>query len=460
MIISVKNLGVVANGTVDSSKPLILMCGPNSTGKTYLSYLLYAIFSNQYRIVPKCFQKISHLIDENNEFVLEKEYVDEFLLAESETIKAHMNSIYGISQDANKSLFRYFKLQLSVTEDFYSKILDEGLVFNMHISGYDVRMRKESKSGIVKFEMLSSNGTVKFSDIPLSEFLIFSFIRVLAHDPIMGARMLTVERNSIYTFSTELSLSRNELIDKLLEVKRNETAMIDMVNNGSQRYPMAIRDSLRIANDLEAIQKKKSPYYEFASQIESELLHGTIGVNKTGSVDFMPSTEGKQVKRLPIHMSSSIVKTLSSLIIYLKHLARKNELIIIDEPEMNLHPDNQRILARVFARLVNKGLRLVISTHSDYIIREFNNLVMAHELSGSKKIQAGVDIPYDKSEFLDRKKIDVLYFQYGKKGKVEIENIELDSYGFNVESIDNTINDQNELTQLLFDSLKYGGSDE
>ena len=31
---------------------------------------------------------------------------------------------------------------------------------------------------------------------------------------------------------------------------------------------------------------------------------------------------------------------------------------------------------KIIAKLINKGFRFIISTHSDYIIREFNNLVM------------------------------------------------------------------------------------
>lgn len=461
MVIDIKNLGVIANGEIDSSKPLILMCGPNSTGKTYMSYLLYAIFSNQYRIEPPCFKAIAAAIDEHGEFDLKKEYLDDFLVAESEAIKLSMNSIYGLAQDSNKSLFRYFRLFLTISDEFYQKnVIGDGFNMDIHIGDNEVKIQKESKSSVVKFEIINQNGNVKFSSIRMYEYLIFSVIRFCAHSPIMGARMLTVERNSIYTFNTELSLSRNELIDRLLEVKRSETSLFDLVNSGSQRYPLAIRDSLRVANDLETIQKRKSPYFEFATKIESELLHGFIGVNKMGSVEFIPETSGKQVKRLPIHMTSSIVKTLSSLIIYLKHLAKKHDLVIIDEPEMNLHPDNQIILARLFARLVNKGIRLIISTHSDYIIREFNNLVMAHEIINSKKSAPEGEISYDRSELLDRKKVDVLYFQFNKKGKVDITNVPLDKYGFNVESIDNTINLQNEITQNLYDSLRYGESDE
>lgn len=460
MIVNVKNLGVIANGEINSFKPLILMCGPNSTGKTYMSYLLYAIFSNQYRIVPPCFAKIGKFIDEHNEFVIKKEYIDEFLIAESEAIKFSMNSIYGLAQDTNKNLFRYFKLSMTISDDFYQKnVIGEGFNIDINIGDHEIKIQKGSKSNIVKFEIVSSNGKIKFSNIPMYEYLIFSVMRLCAHSPILGARMLTVERNSIYTFNTELSLSRNELIDRLLEAKRSESSLSDLVNSSSQRYPLAIRDSLRVANDLEAIQKRRSPYFEFATKIESELLHGVIGVNKTGSVEFIPRTSGKQVKRLPIHMTSSVVKTLSSLIIYLKHLAKKHDLVIIDEPEMNLHPDNQRVLARLFARLVNKGIRLVISTHSDYIIREFNNVVMAHEINSKKSMLEG-ELSYDKSELLDRKKIDVLYFQFNKKGKVEITNIPLDKYGFNIESIDNTITLQNEITQNLFDNLRYGKSNE
>lgn len=461
MVIDIKSLGVIANGEIDSSKPLILMCGPNSTGKTYMSYLLYAIFSNQYRIEPPCFKAIAAALDEYCEFDLKKEYIEEFLMAESEAIKLSMNSIYGLAQDSNRSLFRYFRLYMTISDEFYKKvIIGEGFNMDIHIGNNDVKIQKESKSSVVKFEIINQNGNVKFSSIRMYEYLIFSVLRFCAHSPIMGTRMLTVERNSIYTFNTELSLSRNELIDRLLEVKRSETSLVDLVNSGSQRYPLAIRESLRVANDLETIQKRKSPYFEFATKIESELLHGFIGVNKTGSVEFIPETSGKQVKKLPIHMTSSVVKTLSSLIIYLKHLAKKHDLVIIDEPEMNLHPDNQIVLARLFARLVNKGIRLIISTHSDYIIREFNNLVMAHEIVNYRKATSEGELPYDRSELLDRKKIDVLYFQFNKKGKVDISSVPLDKYGFNIESIDNTINLQNEITQNLYDNLRYGESDE
>ena len=49
---------------------------------------------------------------------------------------------------------------------------------------------------------------------------------------------------------------------------------------------------------------------------------------------------------------------------------------MIDEPELNLHPDNQRRIARLLARLVNLGIKVFITTHSSYIIKELNTLIM------------------------------------------------------------------------------------
>jgi predicted ATP-dependent endonuclease of OLD family len=84
-------------------------------------------------------------------------------------------------------------------------------------------------------------------------------------------------------------------------------------------------------------------------------------------------------------MASSTVKTFFSLEFYLKHMATKGAYLIIDEPELNLHPDNQRKTARLIAQIVNAGVNIIISTHSDYIIRELNNLIILNDDFTSKE---------------------------------------------------------------------------
>ena len=74
--------------------------------------------------------------------------------------------------------------------------------------------------------------------------------------------------------------------------------------------------------------------------------------------------------------SSSAVRSLLDIGFYLEHIAKKGDLLIIDEPELNLHPENQRCIARLLAKLVNYGIKVFITTHSDYIVKELNTLIM------------------------------------------------------------------------------------
>ncbi len=454
MIVDVKNLGVIAGGVVDTSKPLIVFCGPNSTGKTYLSYLLYTIFSSS-PLVDIDAAKVDEAL-QTQSFTLTLDDLNTYLRALGVHLKQRMYNIFGLAPTSNKSMFKSFDLTLTCTQDtytdfFFSKKLERSFMMN---GNPWLVVSKADNSDSLQVTYLREEESETQKRVSLAN-IIYSLMQEFAQAPSLGVRMLTVERNSIYTFKTELSLSRSELVDRVLEASVSGGKVKEMLYNGSSRYPLAIRDSLRIANDLENLQKSEGDYRIFAEQLEQELLHGSIAVDRaTGAVEFLPESQTKKPKRLPIHMASSIVKTLSSLILYLKHMAKVNDLVIIDEPEMNMHPENQRILARIFAALVNKGLRMVVSTHSDYIIREFNNLIMANELLNqhNERISKMVSETYSKEESLDKNKMEVLYFKPVKR-KVEVISLPLYRDGFSVESIDSTINAQNEVSQNLYDLL-------
>ena len=140
----------------------------------------------------------------------------------------------------------------------------------------------------------------------------------------------------------------------------------------------------------------------------------------------------------------------------MKHIATKNELIIIDEPELNLHPNNQVYLTKVFAKLINKGFRLLISTHSDYIIRELNNLIMASSDNiQTKKIAE--KLGYSEDEKLKSDSVSAYLFNYKNKTSrnITISPIKVTETGFDVKTIDQTVDDLNDVSEELFYSIKY-----
>lgn len=454
MIAEISYLGAIRKAVVDLQKPLTLFCGPNSTGKTYLSYLLYAIFENTDYVESKGLDKIVKHFSEYKEFTLNRELVETFIQDVAASMKAKLGSIFGIGDTAVDKLFSQFELSLILSDGDYEKMLESPCRLISKNGEKEFGIVKDASSDKVIYHMNGENSTIGRESLMGLRLMINHFFRLLCFRNSGGVRMLTVERNSIYTFKTELSLGRNELIDRIQQKSgRSELDILDMVNSSSRRYPLAVRSSLRIANDLENVQKFNSPYYKIAELIEKGILQGEVKITRTGDVEFVSEKVGK-TKHLPIHLTSSIVKTMSSLVIYLKHIARKGDLLIIDEPEMNFHPNVQISLMQIFAILTKLDLRIIISTHSDYMIREVNNLIMAGTIY-SKDAQLIRELGYNEKMLLNKNDIAVKYFNYGKlKRLLDVVDVKVEDDGFAIESIDNTINDQNRITETLFDHLQ------
>lgn len=85
--------------------------------------------------------------------------------------------------------------------------------------------------------------------------------------------------------------------------------------------------------------------------------------------------------RFPMARASSMLSELAPLLLVLKSFSRYPDHLTIDEPEAHLHPEMQIRLASFLAELVNSGMGIVLTTHSDFFIAQINNMMRLHELS-------------------------------------------------------------------------------
>lgn len=455
MILTIENLGVVKFAQIDLSKKLTLFCGRNSTGKTYVAYILQAFLSNDNAFPLKSLEAIGEEAKQTGGFMLKADYVQEWLDMKCDMIKSQLGTIFGISDKTVSSLFKDFSLSASLSHSDLCKMKDASVDISAKEGDFDWGITKQKGEEFLKVSS-SGGGENKFTKGSIRfTILVSNCMRLLAFGRLANVRMLTVERNSIYTFKTELSLSLNELIDRIQQQSdRSEIDLLDIFNKSSRRYPQAVRSSLRIANDLDNVQKSESPYTSVADMLENDLLHGEVSMTRNGDVEFHAQSMPK-TRRLPFHLSSSIVKTMASLVIYLRHIAQSGDTLIIDEPEMNFHPDVQVLLARLFAVLVSKGLKVIISTHSDYIVRELNNLIMAGAILRQGKALSLKDIGYSDDMTLNHEEMSVLLFEYKGKKNVRANAIPINEEGFEIASIDQTITEQNERAETLYDTLKF-----
>lgn len=458
MNIKIQNLGAIKEACIDLNKKLTVFCGPNNTGKTYVSYIIYALTNENVSFPLLLDEKLLQQFLETGKFsfCLDIDKLYEFREAQLKLIRDSLDSIFGISEEKVKNYFSDFSLSfLAGKDDFKQKILAEEFSLKAPVNDLVVNVIKKTNDLSIIVENVSEK-KITGNYVDVIRYKLYAYIcNLVAFYPITSSCIFPVERNSIYTFNKELSIQRNVLIDQMQELssKKNYNPF-DILFKRTTRYPMAVRDGLEIADDLINIQNRKSQYYSFADELEKELLHGKVSISKDGEVLF--ASEKAKATRIPIHLTASIVKTLASLTFYLRYWAKENDLIIIDEPELNLHPDSQIMLARIFARLLNNGFRLLISTHSDYIIRELNNLIM---LSGVRPeiVQKARELgQYREDEFISPSEVSAYLFNNQKRGKVVVKPIEVSNAGFEVATIDEAINRLNTVSEELYYMIKYG----
>ena len=77
-----------------------------------------------------------------------------------------------------------------------------------------------------------------------------------------------------------------------------------------------------------------------------------------------------------MQQSSSMISEIAPIVITLRYLVNPNDLLIIEEPEAHLHPSAQIALVQCLVKLISCGVKVFITTHSDWILRAVHNLVL------------------------------------------------------------------------------------
>ena len=169
----------------------------------------------------------------------------------------------------------------------------------------------------------------------------------------------------------------------------------------------------------EMIELSASESGDFAQEalaLEDEILHGKIELagDPAVSPEVVYSTPGGEYS---LGRTSSMVSELAPVVLYLRHRLRRNDLLFIEEPEAHLHPGTQIVFARSLVRLVNLGLRIVLTTHSEFFLQQINNAIVAGGMSGPEVAHAGFSAQYG----LPGNKVAAYFFQPTQSGTMVSE---------------------------------------
>lgn len=132
------------------------------------------------------------------------------------------------------------------------------------------------------------------------------------------------------------------------------------------------------------------------SNTNSESLVTSLNDIFGGEIKFDGKNEfviAKDGRRIPLSALSSGQQELLPLITVLPRLLpRRREgtrmLVYIEEPEAHLFPQSQSKLVEALSSMVSYSgslMRMIITTHSPYVLSKFNNLIKAGQLARSTK---------------------------------------------------------------------------
>ena len=182
--------------------------------------------------------------------------------------------------------------------------------------------------------------------------------------------------------------------------------LIEMSNIGTGHHPGSLKKS--------------------ATSIENAILKGTVRLQEAETGYPVFTYRPRRWKTdLPLLRVSSMVAELAPVVLYLRYMVQPGDVLVIEEPEAHLHPAMQAEFTRQLALLVRAGVKLIVTTHSEWILEELANIVRRSEIPASNR----KEIP--RQEFaLKAEQVGVWLFEPQRRpqGSV-VKEISLDTSG-------------------------------
>ena len=408
MKIEIQNLGPIHHFEFDLEKDLHLLYGENNVGKSYAVNLVYCIleaflqeerwltFSHlpenaaykkdlfkSLKEIPEYSKINSKIVNKMNS----QERVDithEYMLAihffTNQTLVKRINtSIYETYSSNLKNCLNEENASIKIKRNFYELRLayekDRGFIVDniyhadffkgatghMKVDGFSFFDSRQGKSGIKEEDLCLEMAMHTYYHLP--QVLDYSDIFILPS----SRSGLNVLFNNLAFFYFQKS-----------------TNLIQKPNYSKPVTDYFLNLSSITSHNIEG------GFEEIARKLE-KILGGKILIDSTSNKIVYVSSS--QLITIPIESSASMISELAPLILHLENLINRNKdgrvlyikpLIIIEEPEAHLHPKVQIQLMEIFAELTKHNVKVILTSHSNYMFNKLSNMLLAKEIEPEK----------------------------------------------------------------------------
>ena len=322
--IAVKNFGPIAEANIDL-RPLTVFVGPSNTGKTYFATLVYTLHD--------IFQEFDRLAKQKHPRGFNVP------AAELETTEAAFKRSFDVGSVSDlirlpDSAHGILEISLKVNEAHREK------------APFSFRVQGSERIG------LGRN--------PLAELMLYSGQQINSEQ----CYYLPAARSGILQSHRIIASS---LMERAVRSNRSEIPTLSSV----------VVDFMKQLPLYEESKESDGAIPTIAAALEGDVLAGKIIAKSmlSGYPEFFYQPQGT-AEEIRLNQTSSMVSELVPLVLFLRGLVQSCDILIIEEPEAHLHPGAQADMAVILARLVRAGVKVIITTHSDWLLQEIGNLVL------------------------------------------------------------------------------------
>lgn len=419
MKITLKDFGPISHFEFDLDKDLHVIFGKNNIGKSYAITVVYLILKNLMQPNVSFINIERHLYsDENNE--LNKQYKPELknLIVSNETIlglKSNddiTNQIEPILSSLVRTIF-VENLENSL-KNSYSSIQALSNTFSGN------RFEMEIETPIFIISISSDNNTLKLNSVKIRKAItIKPHIEDIATPYLISweNRLLKLDYPSfaVYLYQ-QCSIQVYGTVNNVYFLPSSRSGLYQALNTFSAVFVELSKSRNFLTNKVELpnISEPVSDYFLNLSNINNEsdffsdivesfeinILNGKVIFNNENKKLYF--IQNGMSAPLDLSFTSSMVSEIAPIVAYLKFIIGNtpNSLIFIEEPEAHLHPEVQVKLMEMFAMLAGKNIKIVMTSHSNYMFNKLSNLLLDDKIDHNK-VASYLMRPTDKGTVTD-----------------------------------------------------------
>ena len=434
--LEVANFGPIAEASIEL-RPMTVFVGPSNTGKSYLATLIYALhqFFNPYAVsalgnrvshhmIARRLRSASSLpdmaltvedVDDVHSWISEQEsaiQTDGQLIFTSdrgqritELVRLALDSVLSMNEALDAEVARCFGVDKASGLEYFhvrgdahhsmsgsiTHMIDHDGVFTYKLQAIGQRIGiKASIPDAIPGQMMqsaetpwllaSSGGDREQRELDAQEHIATLAFTVLSH----SVGQLGQAAYYLPAARAGVMITHQPLVRSLIAGASRPTAIDGSSSPAlSGVYGDFLEGLVGLGNPTVLAERTE---HSLPNRLEREVLSGEIRIesNTVGYPSFFYRPAGWQ-RDLPLLNASSAVSELAPVVLYLRHIVQPGDTLIIEEPETNLHPQAQVEFTRVLAAAVKAGIRIIITTHSEWVLEELANLVRMSELSPERR---------------------------------------------------------------------------